>query len=374
MEKAGVLPRVLMITWEYPPRFTGGEGTACRGLVRALIRRGAEVSILLPWASFMKPDEQGELPPLDLPETGYPPEGVYEEPRLPEEIPPLPPGLSFDILHCHDWTTVPAGLELRRRTGKPLVLHIHSLESDRSGGKENPRIAALEAEGCRRADLVIAVSGRTAENLTARYGIPPEKIRVLYNGFELEAPSEPPKNYNPGGKTVLFLGRLAEQKGPDIFLEAARRLAESRNDTVFIVAGAGPLENSLKAYPGLSRAADKIIFTGFVPRGELTALLDSVDLLVAPSLAEPFGIAALEAMSRGVAVVITRTAGLTEITGNLVALGRPDPGDLTALLSRMLDAPEETAALGAAAAGDAEKLGWNIRAEELLGFYREILP
>lgn len=362
--KAPAAPRVLMITWEYPPCYSGGAGTACAGMVCALQQLGTEVGILLPWAGrVIGPDAEGAIPE-DL--AGYDGAGVYSRGVSLPAGDGLTTGGAFDLIHCHDWPAIPAGMELRRRLGIPLIVHIHSLESDRSPGGGNRELAALEADGCRRADRVIAVSRYTAGKLAAEYGVPADKIRILYNGFEPAAPG-PGRLSVSDKKTVLFLGRFTRQKGPDIFLDAALALVQARRDVVFVMAGAGPMEGELRF-----RAGGAVSFAGFVPRQDVPALLDGADILAVPSRSEPFGLAALEAMARGVTVVITRTAGLAEIAHNLLALDRPSGGALGGALNTLLDAPGESERIGRAAAREATGLGWDLRGRELSRLYAEL--
>ncbi len=367
--------RVLMVSWEYTPWYTGGTGTACRGMTGALGKMGIKVFIWLPWSgTVFEPDDSGAIgrdeSTLDI--TGYPGYGVYDVNFYLPYIGGYIPECNFDLIHCHDWPTIQAALQLQKRCKKPLVFHLHSLESDRAPGTGNPEIAAREREGCQKADMVIAVSKYTAKKITEEYAIPQAKIRVLYNGYELEDTKCPAPRYNPWGKAVLFLGRLADQKGPDIFLEAALRLSVARSDTVFIIAGSGPMEQGLWEAARTSRAGERIIFTGFIPHWELTSLLEGVDMVVMPSLSEPFGITGLEAMSLGLTVIVTATAGLTEVVKNIVALDRPEPADLACLLSELLDTPGEIKRIGRAAAREAADLGWNIRGKELVALYQEL--
>jgi len=364
--------RVLMIPWEYPPFYTGGAGVACAGMVRGLLQRGTEVHIVLPWlGKILRPKPSGDLPEIPgyTASTGPDIAGVYgidmETPSPVFVVPEI--NITFNLIHCHDWPTVPTALELKKRLGAPLVFHLHSLQSDREPTGGIRKIGELEQEGCRRADMVITVSKHTAGKVVSEYGVSSEKVRVLYNGHTLGNCPRTKRNYGTGNRRVLFLGRLVPQKGPDIFLKAAAILAEARNDVTFVIAGTGPMARKLR-----EQLAGRIIFTGAVPRDEISVLLDTSDILVMPSRAEPFGIAALEAMSRGCVVIITRTAGLTEIAKNVVSLEGENPVELAHLISDLLDDPERMEAISRMTEEEASALNWEMRIPALLGFYDEL--
>ena len=367
--------RVLMVTWEYPPWYTGGAGTACRGMVQASLAEDLKVSVFLPWSGrALEPDRSGNLSGLEgaagFP--GYGGFGSYGRGTPFDSIDGITAG--FDIIHCHDWLTIPAALKLRQRFRRPLVLHIHSLESDRSPEGGDPGIAGIEADGCRRADLVLAVSGYTAAKITGEYGIDPGKVKVLHNGYDpVESPGSGVEGIQ-GLRTVLFLGRLAAQKGPDIFLDTAIRIIGARNDVRFLIAGTGPLESHLKQRARAARDSDRVVFTGFVPRDRVPGLLEGADVLVIPSRSEPFGIVGLEAMSRGTAVVVTKDAGLTEVVKNVLPLEHPGVPDLLPLLNDVLDAPGFLDSLGRAGKEEAARLTWRYRVQELKEMYSLLSP
>lgn len=383
-----------MVSWEYPPFFTGGAGVACEGMVRALLRRGTEVGLLLPWSGMVFNSEQTKDISAALGDGGFFDDGssvpaghsgrtgssvpggavpgVYAEQPMPPSSVPAVPDLEHpcDLIHSHDWPTVPVAMELKNRLDVPMAFHLHSLESDRNPAGRCREIEGLERLGCRKADMIITVSKYTAGKIISEYDVPPEKVRVFYNGHTLGGKLKPEnqKGQRNDNKVVLFLGRFVPQKGADIFLEAALILAGARHDVRFVMAGAGPMTGELK-----ERASGKVIFPGFVPRREIPKLLEKTDILVVPSRSEPFGIAALEAMSRGCTVVINRTAGLTEIARNLVALEGNNPAELVRLLSGLLDNSEGMKALGRAAAEEAAGLGWDMRISDLLSLYDELV-
>ena len=180
---------ILMVTWEYPPWYTGGTGIACRGLVRGCMAAGLKTSVLLPWwGDMLEPDRNGNLSGQER-VTGFPGYGgfgSYGRGTAPGSIDGIPAG--FDIIHCHDWPGIPVALNLWKRFRRPLVVHIHSLESDRSPEGGDPGIAGIEAEGCGRADMVLAVSGYTAAKIIREYGIDPGKVKVLHNGHDILEP------------------------------------------------------------------------------------------------------------------------------------------------------------------------------------------
>lgn len=220
-----------------------------------------------------------------------------------------------DIIHAHDWMTFQAGIEARKVSGKPLVIHIHSTEYDRTGGwYPNPVVCDIEQTGAREADQVMTVSNRTKRAIVENYGIPAEKISVVYNAIDAgDSTSNRSAERYLGKRIVLFLGRITLQKGPDYFLEAASKVLEKEPDTLFVMAGNGDM-----MYRMIERASDlnmghKVLFSGFLRGSEVDRMYDMADVYVMPSVSEPFGITPLEAMSHGVPVIISRQSGVSEV-------------------------------------------------------------
>lgn len=223
--------------------------------------------------------------------------------------------MSFDVIHAHDWMTYPAGLALASVTGKPLVAHIHSTEFDRSGVHVNQRIYDLERRGMHGAVRVIAVSMLTKSICEFRYGVPGDKLRVVYNGVEQSGPMRVDGDdvIRPRDKIVLFLGRITMQKGPEYFIAAAKRVLEKIENAKFLVAGDGDMARRMIELAAEMGIGHKVLFTGFLRGADVQRVFKMADCYVMPSVSEPFGIAPLEAMSHDVPTIISKQSGVSEV-------------------------------------------------------------
>ncbi|WP_102304119.1 glycosyltransferase family 4 protein [Dyella sp. AD56] len=375
--------KVLMLGWELPPSITGGLGMACDGLLRGISDVGG-VSV-----QFM-------LPAPPMPFANYPPTiGVLQLDGC-EEPQPAVGQLSsayedhgqkasryakavlrsfdrineFDLIHAHDWLTFEAALHVKRMTGKPLVVHIHSTEQDRSGyHPANPAITALERDGMDAASRIVAVSRYTKNSLVHRYGQAADKIDVIYNAgdrIEMQSPT-------PSEGCISFIGRMTEQKGPEIFVEAASRIHEVMPDARFVMAGDGNLMPMIRSLVRSLGLKDVFSFPGFIDREAVSQLLQRSRVLIMPSLSEPFGLVALEAIHAGVPVVLTRNSGLSEQIENVI---RVDPEDIDAITEatiQLMRDPDRALAQAKAAAQEAAHLNWTKSATALLGVYRSVI-
>ena len=316
-----------MLGWEFPPFRSGGLGTHCYHLTKALSRLGVKITFLMPKSPFKITSDYMKIvevdPAMMIGPYAFTPmvtenysknffDDIWKfntlcvEYALKEE---------FDVIHCHDWLTSIAGLEIKRRTGKPLIATIHSTEYDRTGNL-SPNGWILEREGAivKGADLIITVSELMKKQLAERFGADPRKIVVIYNAIDHEnwGVCAIRKKY-PGKKVVLFMGRLTIQKGPDFFLKAAKRVLEKRRDVVFVIGGRGDM------YPQLIKEAihmgisENVMFMGYIPENELPALYSAADVFVLSSVAEPFGITVLEAIASGTPTIITKQSGVKEV-------------------------------------------------------------
>ncbi len=364
--------KVLMLGWEFPPRIAGGLAVACYGLVKGLVHHGVEVTFVMPLRSGEEPTngyrllgaqeipipythaielppfwhqvtfygvrtalgpylEQLEAPVLHfeavpqpvppLTESGqlflefsgkYGPDLLSEVYRYAYAVSHLAEAVEFDIIHAHDWLTYLGGLWLKAKTGKPLVVHIHATEYDRSGENPNPEIRAIEEMGFRGADLVTAVSFYTRALVAEKYGIPLEKIWAVHNAV-LPKDRQPIQRPPSSRKVVTFLGRVTHQKGPEYFVEAAARLAPCLPEAHFVMAGTGDLLRSTIRRVAQLRLGARFSFTGFLPPAEVERLFDLSDVYVMPSVSEPFGISALEALRAGVPVILSKQSGVAEV-------------------------------------------------------------
>jgi glycosyltransferase involved in cell wall biosynthesis len=373
--------KVLMFGWEFPPHISGGLGTACFGLTKGLAKLNqVGVIFIVPKAfgdeeqsavqligannvSISRKEIQFEdvqqkidyfevesklVPYIGEEEfwtlksrkysketrfvqtnNGYKIEfsgkygpGLLQEIRnyaLVAEI--IARENQFDIIHAHDWLTFPAGIAAKKISGKPLVIHVHATEFDRSGGNVNPKVYAIEREGMEMADGIIAVSGLTKNIIVEKYGIPPAKITVVYNAVE-PVSDEADKGLQKGvnEKIVTFLGRITMQKGPEYFIEAAKLVLKKMNNVRFVMAGSGDLMNQMIARVAELGISDHFHFTGFLKGNDVTQMLRMTDVFVMPSVSEPFGIVPLEAMQFNVPVIISNQSGVAEIIENAIKI------------------------------------------------------
>jgi glycosyltransferase involved in cell wall biosynthesis len=242
-----------------------------------------------------------------------------------------------DVIHVHDWLTVLAGVEAKKISHKPLVFHIHALEHDRSGDAIDVRIFAIEKYGMEQADKIVAVSEYTKNMIVQKYGIPPEKIEVIYNGTDIPDLPEEKLVKNKHYKMVLFLGRLAHQKGPQYFLQVAKKILERRKNVHFVVAGTGGLMPELVHYVANHRLGRYIHFTGFLDKRRVERLYRLADVYVMPSVSEPFGLSCLEALSHDVPVVISKQSGVSEVLSHAVRVDFWDIDEMANKILALLD-------------------------------------
>ncbi len=373
--------KVLMFGWEFPPHISGGLGTACFGLTKGLAKLNeVDVIFVVPKAfgdedptsvhligANQVPVSQKEIQfentqqKIDYFEvesklvpyvgeeefwklksgkysketrfvqtdegykiefTGKYGDGLIQEIKnyaLVAEI--IAKNNQFDIIHAHDWLTFPAGMAAKKISGKPLVIHVHATEFDRSGGNVNPNVYAVERDGMEMADHIIAVSGLTKNIITEKYGIPARKISVVYNAVEPVA-EEKGRKLNKGvdEKIVTFLGRITMQKGPEYFIEAARLVLKKMNKVRFVMAGSGDLMDQMVLRVAELGIADHFHFTGFLKGNDVIQMLRMTDVFVMPSVSEPFGIVPLEAMQFNVPVIISNQSGVAEILEHAIKI------------------------------------------------------
>jgi glycogen(starch) synthase len=465
--------RVLMLGWEYPPHISGGLGTACEGLTRALAPLGVDIDFIVPTLYGVEDAPHMRLgsadaPPLrdavrsaertfiagDLPDevrqrlgaleaaggakrrvvsgvevVSIPAlvspymsagdydswlkvmdvadsiDGVAQRQRLralgveEEEAPPPSSGGSHygrdlytevgryaarvarfarqqhaDVVHAHDWMTFPAATRVARQLDIPLIVHVHSLEQDRAGDGANPTIVAIEGQGVRSATRVIAVSHYTARQIHRVHGVPLERIDVVHNGVYAGRTvnayqSELPKK----GPLVLFLGRITYQKGPEYFVEAAAKVLQKVPDARFIMAGSGDMLPKMKERVkelGIDSAFD---FPGFVRGADVEALFSTADAYVMPSVSEPFGIVALEAMSYETPVILSRQSGASEVLRHALKVDFWDVNKLAAQIVAVLSYPELKRSIVDMAREEVKRVHWEAAASKVKRVYQHVL-
>ena len=366
-----------MFGWEFPPHIAGGLGTACYGMTRGLARNGVEVVFVMPRAygdedqrfvrvvnasdvetigtrdhefseellekvsfihidsnmlPYISPEEYAAYHDefvrsgrthewTDVWKQRYTFSGKYGA-NLMEEVARYAMVAAqvakdlegqFDVIHAHDWLTYFAGIAAKRVSGKPLVVHMHATEFDRSGENINRRVYAIEKAGMQAADRVIAVSELTRRIVIGKYGIPADKVVTVHNAVRFGESEEAAPERAVKDKVVTFLGRITCQKGPDYFVEAAAKVLQRVSDVRFVMAGSGDLMNHVVRRVAQLGIADRFHFTGFLKGGEVQRMFRLSDVYVMPSVSEPFGISPLEAMRSGVPVIISRQSGVAEV-------------------------------------------------------------
>ena len=364
--------RVLKLGWEFPPLINGGLGIACLGLARALAKH-VDLTVLVPQSApdatldgftlrglnhldlekitpvessyryesfaqvrnvpvFLDPYVDGAPVPAEPPRTfgdsvqsatsaeqlgSFKSGGLYdpdlgakviEFSKIAAKIALLE---NFDVIHAHDWMTFLAGVEVKKATGKPLVVHVHSLQYDRAGAADRGWVFDLEKYGMDEADRIIPVSHYTGHIIETHYGVDPAKIRPVHNGADPVHAFATRKKFPE--KLVLFLGRLTSQKGPEFFLETASRVIAENPRVRFVVAGTGDKLRPLIESGAFRGLGGHFHFTGFLDKEKVMDLLSMTDVYCMPSVSEPFGLSALEAAQFGIPAVISRQSGVAEV-------------------------------------------------------------
>jgi glycogen(starch) synthase len=280
----------------------------------------------------------------------------------------------FDVVHAHDWMTYPAGVAVASMSGSPLVVHIHSTEFDRSGEHVNQVIYDIEREGLHRADKVIAVSQFTRGIVVSRYGVRPDKVEVVYNGVERNGGwSLGDMSIRHEEKIVLFLGRITMQKGPEYFLQAAKRVLAVMDNVKFVMAGSGDMMHRAVELAASLGIGHKVLFTGFLRGDDVRRIYQMADLYVMPSVSEPFGIAPLEALDNDVPVIISKQSGVSEVLQHALKVDFWDVNEMANKIVAVLRHPPLRMTLRNHGNFEVRKLRWKEAARNCLRIYREML-
>jgi len=366
--------RVLMFGWEFPPHIAGGLGTACYGMTKGLAHNGVEVLFVMPNASGDEDQSAVKiisasdvavsdtchnvdefLSKVDFLRVGtnlrpyidpvsfselveqerrfqsdefkvyfrqkYNFSGKYGT-NLMEEVSryamvagsiAMANEGKFDVIHAHDWLTYLAGIAAKRVSGKPLVIHVHATEFDRTANGVNTEVFRLEKMGMDEADKVITVSNLTRNIVINKYGINPNKVVTVHNAVDFSGRDEIEMSRGVNEKVITFLGRITFQKGPEYFIEAAAKVLKRRNDVRFVMAGSGDLMNKCIRRAAKLGISDRFHFTGFLRGAEVQKMFAYSDVYVMPSVSEPFGISPLEAMRSNVPTIISKQSGVAEV-------------------------------------------------------------
>lgn len=426
--------RVLMFGWEFPPHISGGLGTACYGLTKGLNKiGGTDILFVVPKAygdeeqenislinagdiiiSDRIVDYKGFFKRMSFIEIGstlipYTTPEEYERlitkshqggnylinttfsgklkfsggygPNLFQEIANyaviasvLGVTYDFDIIHAHDWLTYPAGIAAKMVSGKPLVIHVHATDFDRSGGSVNPGVYEIEKKGMEFADRIIAVSNLTRNIIIEKYGISPEKVVTVHNAVE---PLENRENVNFkksfNDKIVTFLGRVTLQKGPEYFIEAAHMVLQKMNNVRFVMAGSGDMLKYMIHRVASLHIGDRFHFTGFLRGDDVYQMYSLSDVYVMPSVSEPFGISPLEAMQSNVPVIISRQSGVSEVLQHAIKIDFWDIHAMADAIYGILKYDGLSSILRKNVKDEVDNLKWENAAEKVRDVYQSLL-
>ncbi|WP_317172699.1 glycosyltransferase family 4 protein [Gallalistipes aquisgranensis] len=427
--------RVLMFGWEFPPHIAGGLGTACYGLTRGLAKQGVEVTFVMPHAygdedqrfvkvvnasdveamygdgrnddiwekmtfihinSNMVPyisPEEFESRSEEFRKTGtvkrdgdvwkerYTFSGKYGS-NLMEEVARYAMVAAevtrqmegrFDVIHAHDWLTYYAGIAAKRVSGKPLVVHMHATEFDRSGEHVNQSVYNIERAGMQAADRVIAVSNLTRNIVIEKYGIPAEKVVTVHNAVRFAGTPSADVERGVKDKIVTFLGRITYQKGPDYFVEAAAKVLKRLPNVRFVMAGSGDMMHHVIRRVAKLGIADRFHFTGFLKGDDVQKMFALSDVYVMPSVSEPFGISPLEAMKSNVPVIISKQSGVAEVLDYAVKVDYWDVDAMADAIYALVQYPALARMFAQKGLEEVTGLKWDNAAAEVKKVYESVL-
>lgn len=389
-----------MLGWELPPHNSGGLGVACYHMSKALALEGASIDFVVPYTAnhddidFMRVHNATELPSVHNVESmgaydshaagvGGTNDIRYVQRKYVKFVEKLVMKTNPEAIHAHDWLTMEAGIRAKELTNTPLIVHVHATEFDRAGGNDgNPLVHEIEYQGLMMADRIFAVSEITKRIIVARYGIPAEKIEVVYNAFDVA--SLDPHEYDTrtyryleslkseGYTIVSTITRFTMQKGLNQFLEAAARACERYDKFAFLLAGDGEMRNELIQLSADLGIADKVFFTGFVRGKQWRDAYHVSDVFVMSSVSEPFGLTALEAAHHDNALIVTKQSGVGEVLHNIF---RYDFWDTTALADQLVGIATSDAlknSLKENVKYDYTRISWNDIARKCMDNYRTV--
>jgi glycosyltransferase involved in cell wall biosynthesis len=334
--------KICHITWEYPPRIVGGIARHVEDLAKALAKLGHEVSVVT--LEFPDAPSYEELKGVKIyrapTQIGHPhflTWALLFNHSIEKQLADI--GEDFDVLHVHDWLTAPAGISAKHFLHKPLVATLHSTEYGRSTLQsiDSFTIDSWEWWTTFEANKVIVTTYSMRHEVCGHFHVPWEKVWIIPNAvdaskFQVSVDRNAVRArylVEPNEKLVLYVGRLVPQKGVEFLIQAVSRIAGRFGDAKFVIVGDGWLRGHLESLADQMGQRWRINFAGFIPDSELIALMRSADVLVIPSVYEPFGIVALEGMAAGVPVVASQVGGLAEVvehekTGEYVYMRNPE--------------------------------------------------
>ncbi len=424
--------KVLMFGWEYPPHITGGLGTACFGLTKAMVSQGDEVIFIVPklygdeskeaarlinasdivldlsqdfykeyWQnlSYIEVNstlipyvglddffnvinnrvKQGEEASHIDSKKNYKFSGNYGS-TLMEEVEryamvaaTVAKEYNYDIIHAHDWLTYKAGIVAKKISGKKLVIHVHATEFDRSGENVNKTVYDIERYGMDNADHIVCVSDLTRNIVINRYGQNPDKVTTIHNGANSLSYKDSECKKAVKEKVVTFLGRITFQKGPDYFVEAAAKVLKYDKNVRFVMAGSGDMLNRMVALVAKKRISQHFHFTGFLQGQDVNNMFALSDVYVMPSVSEPFGISPLEAMNANVPVIISKQSGVSEVLKYAIKVDFWDIDAMANAIYCLINYPALSKMFIKNGKFEVETIRWEDSAQQLRSLYYKLL-
>ena len=417
--------KALMFGWEFPPHILGGLGTASYGLTKGMAQNGdMDITFVIPkpwgdepkdfakiiganctpvaWRDVNWDYVESRIGNVMNPQTYYDLRdhiysdfnymhtndlgciefsGRYPE-NLLEEINNysivagvIARTVNCDIIHSHDWLTYPAGIHAKQVTGKPLVIHVHATDFDRSRGNVNPTVFNIERDGMMHSDHIITVSNLTRQTVIDKYGIPAYKVTTVHNAVEplndellnLQAP--------PGkkSKVVTFLGRITMQKGPEYFVEAAAQVLSKVHNVQFVMAGSGDMMEKMIRLVARRGISDRFHFTGFLKGKQVYEMLKASDVYIMPSVSEPFGISPLEAMQMGVPSIISKQSGCAEILENVIKVDYWDTNAIADAIYSIIKYPAMFKQLQEQGLEEVNQIVWKKAGAKVIDIYHSLI-
>lgn len=417
--------KALMFGWEFPPHILGGLGTASYGLIKGMSRhKDIDITLVLPKPrgdedqSFLKiiaankvpivwqePDSKVLKDSLEgrittdeyynfrncicednryigtngigsVEFSGRYPDNLLEEIRNYEAVAGVVCRSSnFDIIHSHDWLTYDAGVKAKMITGKPLVIHVHATDFDRSRGNVNPTVYNIEKYGMDMADHIITVSNMTRDTVINKYHIDPRKVTTVHNAvtpLSKEILDIKPNN-NTGDKIVTFLGRITMQKGPEFFVQAAKQVLDRTPNVRFVMAGGGDKMAEMVDLASAYGIVDRFHFTGFLKGKEVYEMLKSSDLYIMPSVSEPFGISPLEAMQCGVPTIVSKQSGCAEILTKVIKVDFWDIDAMADAIHSIVTNDAFAEHLKVEGKKEVDEIKWEYAGDKVINVYNQVL-
>jgi glycosyltransferase involved in cell wall biosynthesis len=279
----------------------------------------------------------------------------------------------FDVIHAHDWLAYPAGMAAKEASGKPLVIHVHATDYDRSGSNVNPSVYRVEKDGMDAADKIITVSNLTRDIVINKYHINPAKVETVYNAVEPIITDDFEMNKGFNEKVVTFLGRITLQKGPEYFIETAHRVLQVMNNVRFVMAGSGDMMEKMIRRAATLKITDRFHFTGFLGERDVHMLLAMSDVYIMPSVSEPFGISPLEAMQSNVPVIISKQSGVAEVLTHAMKVDFWDIDAMADAIYGILTYPALSKMFIKNGKEEVIKLKWDKSARNVKRIYDEVI-